>query len=169
MKNLNKKNQLDTSKSKTNLTYTEEQIELAVQYAIGDDITQTLSSGVKIKGEVQKYQLDSDSAGSRYLFLAHVGADDGEFREFVNGISLNKTSPSGSIGLKVTGLEEINNISETEQNEIFTLPAVDDFLDFSEDNPFGDPDNQLCSVDITIMKELESPFRYSVGFLITYM
>ena len=42
----------------------------------------------------------------------------------------------------MTGLEEINNISETEQNEIFTLPAVDDFLDFSEDNPFGDPENQ---------------------------
>ena len=112
------------------------------QYAVGDNITQTLTSGVKIKGEVQKYQLDSDSDGSRYLFLAHVGADDGEFREFVNGISLNKTSPSGSIGLQVTGLEEINNISETEQNEIFTLPAVDDFLDFSEDNPFGDPENQ---------------------------
>ena len=37
MKNLNKKNQLDTSKSKTNLTYSEEQIKLAVQYAIGDD------------------------------------------------------------------------------------------------------------------------------------
>ena len=37
MKNLNKKNQLDTFKSKKNQTYTEQQIELAVQYAIGDD------------------------------------------------------------------------------------------------------------------------------------
>ena len=112
------------------------------QYDIGDDITQTLSSGVKIKGEVQRYQLDSDSDGSRYLFLAHVGADDGEFREFVNDISLNKTYPAGSVGLKVTGVNEINNISETEQNDLFTATDVDDFLDFSEDNPFGDPENQ---------------------------
>ena len=112
------------------------------QYAIGDDITQTLSSGVKVKGEVQRYQLDSDSDGSRYLFLAHVGADDGEFRTFVNDISLNKISPPGSVGLKVTGVNEINNISETEQNDIFTASDVDDFLDFSEDNPFGDPENQ---------------------------
>lgn len=112
------------------------------QYAIGDDITQTLSSGVKVKGEVQRYQLDSDSDGSRYLFLAHVGADDGEFRTFVNDITLNKISPAGSVGLKVTGVNEINNISETEQNDIFTDASVDDFLDFSEDNPFGDPENQ---------------------------
>jgi hypothetical protein len=101
-----------------------------------------LSSGTKIKGEVQRYQLDSDSDGSRYLFLAHVGADDGEFRTFVNGITLNKISPPGSVGLKVTGVNEINNISETEQNDLFTSTDVDDFLDFSEDNPFGDPENQ---------------------------
>ena len=91
---------------------------------------------------MQRYQLDSDSDGSRYLFLAHVGADDGEFRTFVNDISLNKISPPGSVGLKVTGVNEINNISETEQNDIFTASDVDDFLDFSEDNPFGDPENQ---------------------------
>jgi len=110
------------------------------QYEIGDNITQTLASGVKIKGEVQRYQLDSDSDGSRYLFLAHVGADDGEFRTFVNGITLNKILPAGSVGLQVTGVNEINNISETEQNDIFTSSLVDDFLDFSEDNPFGDPE-----------------------------
>ena len=112
------------------------------QYSVGDDLTQTLSSGTKIKGEVQRYQLDSDSDGSRYLFLAHVGADDGEFKTFVNGITLDKISPAGSVGLKVTGVNEINNISETEQNDLFTSTDVDDFLDFSEDNPFGDPENQ---------------------------
>jgi|DEB0MinimDraft_10_1074344.scaffolds.fasta_scaffold18410_3 hypothetical protein len=112
------------------------------QYDIGDDITQTLSSGVKVKGEVQRYQLDSAGDSSRYLYLAHVGADDGVFRTFVEGISINKTYPSGSVGLKMTAVNEINNISETEQNEEFTETYVDDFLDFSEDNPFGDPENQ---------------------------
>ena len=112
------------------------------QYDIGDDITQTLNSGVDIRGEVQRYQLDSDSDGSRYLYLAHVGADDGEFRTFVNDLTINKTYPSGSVGLKVTSVSEINKVSETEQNEEFTANYVDDFLDFSEDNPFGDPENQ---------------------------
>jgi hypothetical protein len=112
------------------------------QYAIGDDITQTLSSGVKVKGEVQRYQLDSDGDSSRFLYLAHVGADDGEFRTFVNDLTINKINPSTSIGLKVTSVSEINTVSETEQNDIFTGNDVDDFLDFSEDNPFGDPEAQ---------------------------
>jgi hypothetical protein len=111
-------------------------------YTIGDDITQTLSSGVEIRGEVQRYQLDSARDSSRYLFLAHVGADDGEFRTFVEDISINKTYPANSYGLRVTAVNEVNTISETEQNEEFTTTYVDDFLDFSEDNPFGDPENQ---------------------------
>lgn len=111
-------------------------------YDIGDDITQTLSSGVVIKGEVQRFQLDSSGDTDRYVYLAHVGADDGEFRSFVNDIRINKTIPSGSLGLKVTSVGEINNISQSEQNEEFTSSYVDDFLDFSEDNPFGDPEAQ---------------------------
>jgi len=112
------------------------------QYDIGDDITQTLSSGVKIKGEVQRYQLDSALDSSRYLYLAHVGADDGKFRTFVDNLTIDKINPSYSVGLKMTSVSEINNISETEQNDIFTGNDVDDFLDFSEDNPFGDPEAQ---------------------------
>ena len=111
-------------------------------YIIGDNITQTLSSGVEIRGEVQRYQLDSARDSSRYLYLAHVGADDGEFRSFVEDISINKTYPANTYGLLVTAVNEINTISETEQNDEFTANYVDDFLDFSEDNPFGDPENQ---------------------------
>ena len=111
-------------------------------YNIGDDVTQTLNSGVVMRGEVQRYQLDSNTDLSRYLYLAHVGADDGEFRTFVNDLTINKTYPSGSVGLVVTSVSEINTISETEQNDEFTASYVDDFLDFSEDNPFGDPEAQ---------------------------
>lgn len=112
------------------------------QYAIGDDITQTLSSGVQMRGEVQRYLLDSDSDATRYLDLAHVGADDGEFRSFVEGLTIDKITPAGSVGLKVTSVIELNKVSETEQNDEFTETYVDDFLDFSEDNPFGDPEAQ---------------------------
>jgi len=117
-------------------------------YEIGDSVTQTLSSGVIMRGEVQRYQLDSSNDLNRYLYLAHVGSDDGKFTTFtasnptVLSSRLSKTNPSYSIGLEVISATEINTLSEGEQNELFTEQFVDDFLDFSEDNPFGDPENQ---------------------------
>lgn len=110
------------------------------QYAIGDNVTQTLSSGVKISGEVQRVQMDSAGDSNRHIFLAHVGADDGEFREFVTDRTIDRSS--NTTGLTVTAVSEDNKISETEQNDEFTTTTVDDFLDFSEDNPFGDPEAQ---------------------------
>ena len=41
---------------------------------------------------------------------------------------------------KVTAIVENNLISSNEQNTDFSTLAAD-FLDFSEDNPFGDPEN----------------------------
>ena len=45
-------------------------------------------------------------------------------------------------GLTITGVTEFNYMSETEQNDEFTASYVDNFLNFSEDNPFGDPETQ---------------------------
>lgn len=111
-------------------------------YAIGDTVNQTLSSGVIMSGEVQRYQLDSAADACRYVYLAHVGADDGEFRTFVEDVQLINITTNNSNGLIVQSVSEVNKISETEQNEEFTENYVDDFLDFSEDNPFGDPESQ---------------------------
>ena len=41
----------------------------------------------------------------------------------------------------ISSVTEDNKISQTEQNETFSSIS-DDFLDFSENNPFGDPENQ---------------------------
>ncbi len=111
-------------------------------YQIGDNIQQTLSSGVLMTGEVQRYQLDSAGDSNRYLYLAHVGADDGVLRTFSTGVQLVNTTLNHSTGLLVNSVSEVNKLSETEQNEEFTSTYVDDFLDFSENNPFGDPENQ---------------------------
>ena len=74
------------------------------------------------------------------MFLTHVGADNGAFKEFIiNGDVINTTLNSPS-GLYTTAVSEENRISNNEQNIDFSTIS-DDFLDFSEDNPFGDTEN----------------------------
>ena len=111
-------------------------------YERDDNIEQTLSSGVKIRGEVLNYLLDSDGDSARVLRVGHVGADDGNFREFVVNRDIINTSKAFTTGLEVVGVDQENRMSENEQNEFFTTSDIDEFLNFSEDNPFGDPENQ---------------------------
>ena len=109
-------------------------------YRIGDTVQQTLPSGVIISGEIQKIDLDSGvNDRLRCFHLAHVGADDGKYHTFVDSAELINVTRGAYNGLIVSGVTtEDNLISETEQNDTFENIS-DDFLDFSEDNPFGDP------------------------------
>lgn len=99
---------------------------------IGNTATQTLSSGVKITGEVSKYS-DTD----KVLHLIHVGADDGNYHTFVSGINIFVNGLSRT----VVSVSEENKISQNEQNDGFSNFGGSDFLDFTEANPFGDPEN----------------------------
>ena len=99
---------------------------------IGNTATQTLSSGVKITGEVSKYS-DTD----KVLHLIHVGADDGNYHTFVSGINIFVSGLSRT----VIAVSEENKISQNEQNDGFSDFGGSDFLDFTESNPFGDPEN----------------------------
>lgn len=101
-----------------------------------DSATQTLSTGVKVTGEIVKY---SDSDGK--LYLARVGADDGKYHTFVTGRDITFGNRANIYTRTVTAVEELNNLSQNEQNDDFSTQS-DDFLDFTEDNPFGDPENQ---------------------------
>ena len=101
---------------------------------IGDTASQLLDSATSLRmnGEVSKWS-DSDQT----LHLVHVGATDGLYHEFVTGkiITINDSD------FTVTQvLAEDNKISENEQNDNFSTFS-DDFLDFTENNPFGDPEN----------------------------
>lgn len=109
-------------------------------FRIGDTVSQTLTSGVTITGEIQTIILDSAGDSDMCLYLAHVGADDGEYHSFATGGELINTSRGGIIGrgLTIQSVSEDNKISDNEQNDIFE-DLSDDFLDFTEDNPFGDP------------------------------
>lgn len=104
-------------------------------------VLQTLSSGVVVSGEVLSYS-DSDNI----FHIGSVGADDGKYHTFVPGGTL--VLRSGLIdyvgdyidsSLTITSVSEQNNASQNEQNDDFS-DLSDDFLDFTENNPFGDPE-----------------------------
>lgn len=112
------------------------------EYSIGDSVGQTIAGGVKMSGEIQSIVLDSSGDSSIHLFLSNVGADDGKFHTFITGASVINNTLGAVTGLTANAVSEINNLSATEQNDEFTKSYIDDFIDFSEDNPFGDPENQ---------------------------
>ena len=102
-------------------------------YIRGEYVTQTLADGSIIFGDVHAWD-DSDNK----LGLIHVGSNTGKFANLVTGIAIlgNQSrafcTPT-SITQKIEG-------SETEMNDEFETTATDmSFLDFTESNPFGDP------------------------------
>ncbi len=113
-------------------------------FVVGETVNQTLTSGVVVSGEVSKFS-DSDNI----LHLIHVGADDGKYHTFVTGrqvIGTTDQDSDGSINLpnysraRVTAVAELNQLAENEKNLFFDTTQTDlDFLDFTESNPFGDP------------------------------
>ncbi len=98
---------------------------------IGKTATQTLDSDLSLtmSGEIAGYS-DSDDK----LHLIHVGASDGKFHTFVSGTDVT----IGDSDFSVSAVVEDNQISSNEQNTDFQTDAAS-FLDFSESNPFGDP------------------------------
>ena len=113
-------------------------------WVIGETVNQTLSSGVIISGEVSKFS-DSDNI----LHLIHVGADDGNYHTFVTGRLVVGTTDQDSAAAFidpiysrsfVTAVNEVNQLAKNEKNDYFDTTQTDlGFLDFSESNPFGDP------------------------------
>ena len=105
---------------------------------VKDSASQTLSTGVKVSGEILKY---SDSDGK--IYIGRTVADDGNYHEFVKDrqitlASINDGSPI-SRNVIATSNDDIQS-TKTEQNLDFDTVSGD-FLDFSETNPFGDPED----------------------------
>jgi hypothetical protein len=100
-------------------------------FTVGENVSMDIGDGVTMSGEVSEW-LDL----TRTLNLTHVGADDGKFHTFVSGQLI--TGKNGSI--RVGSISEVNQISQDEQNDDFESIS-DGFLDFSESNPFGDPND----------------------------
>lgn len=102
-----------------------------IDFTVGETVNQTLSDGVIMAGEVLKWS-DSD----KKLHVAHSGASDGKYHSWTTNIAV--TGASSAATGSVTAVTEDNQISENEQNDAFDTIG-DSFLDFTESNPFGDP------------------------------
>ena len=81
-----------------------------------------------MKGEVAKWS-DSDNT----LYLTHIGSTDGNYHEFNTGNPVVSDDATYAPNL----VQELQEIQFVAQNETFD-DFESDFLDFSENNPFGD-------------------------------
>lgn len=97
---------------------------------VGTTITQN-QSGILVTAEVAKY---SDSDGT--MHAVNLGSSDGTFKLFLADSTVTVDSSTNIHTLQT--VSELNKLSENEQNTDFGSFG-DDFLDFSESNPFGDP------------------------------
>lgn len=125
----------------------------APNFTPGREIEQVLASGKKVHGEVVSY-----NRTTHIVEVAHVGGDSGEYVMFEPG-PLDIILPPYTEGFD--GVEESQTQQETriikavyeslsstgtEQNDEFNAASDNyllDFLDFSEANPFGDPDDEV--------------------------
>lgn len=96
-------------------------------------VTQTFDSdGYSITGEV----VDWDRPNLK-LYLAHVGNTDSSShsftttRQIIGGTSLKAATPNL--------VEQLQSIQTNAQNDVFDTEEIE-FMDFSENNPFGDPE-----------------------------
>ena len=104
----------------------------------GETATQTLSSGITVAGEVSRWS-DSDQK----LHLIHIDTSDDKYHTFVTGSNITISGGATRLvdsAFNVSAITGDNLISSNEQNDDFGTIGGD-FLDFSENNPFGDPEN----------------------------
>lgn len=99
-------------------------------FEIGEIVNQ-VNTDYTMSGEVVNWD-----ASTNKLYLAHVGANDGEYHTFTTTAAMTGAT-SGATGTP-TSVEELQNIQFESQNDVFSS-FEDDFLDFTESNPFGDP------------------------------
>lgn len=102
-------------------------------YKRNEQVTQ-VNNDYTINGEVVKWS-DSDNG----LYLAHVGSTDGKFHTFSTSAPVVGAESGATFAPSLVGeLQEI----QSNYNEIPQATHFDDFegdfLDFSENNPFGD-------------------------------
>jgi hypothetical protein len=102
-------------------------------FNVGDTIQQQLATAT-ITGEVSLWQ-----SSTLQLHIVHTSSSDGNYHEWVPG-TIIRTSVEPNTTHTVTSVNELIKQTRNAQNDEFESFA-DGFLDFSEDNPFGDPND----------------------------
>lgn len=102
----------------------------SIPVVVGDILTQTFADSVQLSGEVIEWDSDRQIAS-----LAHIGADDGKYHIFTVGGVL--TSAQTAATRIIRGIDEDLGDTYNYQNDAFDSGTS--FIDFTENNPFGDP------------------------------
>lgn len=99
-----------------------------IYYLAGENVYQDFGD-FRLEGEVTSWNHDT-----RILKLAHTGATDGKYHEWSTDIPVVGQYASLIPVSEEEGINEIDRLSQKPQFDNF----AEDFLDFSESNPFGD-------------------------------
>ena len=113
-------------------------------YEVGELVSQVVSSGVTVTGEVQTVTKSSNEYGS--ITVSHISVSGSTTAtDFLVSTTATLTGNTSSVGGKITKIYDIGDNSENvmpsddaAENVAFEISA-DGFLDFTESNPFGDP------------------------------
>ena len=113
-------------------------------YTVGEIVSQVVSSGITVTGEVQTVTKTSDTAGS--ITVSNIGVSGTTTAtDFIVSGTIPLTGNTSSVSCNITKIYDIGDNSENvfpsdggAENVAFEVSA-DGFLDFTESNPFGDP------------------------------
>lgn len=108
------------------------QADITGTFEIDEAIRQT-NSTYTMNGEITS--IDASDPDNYKVYVTHSGASDGEYHTWTTTNPIVGVS-SGATGTPSSTDDE--DLQEGAQNDFFDTEA-DDFLDFSESNPFGDP------------------------------
>jgi len=97
-------------------------------YTVGENVSQDFTD-YQIEGEVTYWNYET-----RSLKIAHTGSTDGKYRLWATDRPIVGSNASLT---PVSSDEGINEIQPLSQNKVFD-DFANDFVDFSESNPFGD-------------------------------
>ena len=118
-----------------NLTLTDNSNFITAGMSASQILDSSQSPQTVLTGEISGFNNDT-----KVLSLVHVGANDGKYHTWntARHITISGLNKSDS-DFGISALATDNKISQDEQNTDFS--NFTDFLDFTENNPFGDPEN----------------------------
>ena len=113
-------------------------------YSVGEIVSQVVSSGITVNGEVQTVSKTSDTNGS--ITVSNIGVTG-----TTTATDYIVSSTIGLVGNTSSVTAFISKIYDIGDNSVNVMPsdggaenvafevAADGFIDFTENNPFGDP------------------------------
>ena len=116
------------------------------EFAVGDEVTQS-QTGLTINGEIAELIGDNSSPAGSIIDITGISADDGSNSNFKvtnssNGNLVNVASGAVIPILSLDTFEPIKASDTYQTDQSFEFEDIgNNFIDFSELNPFGIPDN----------------------------